>query len=130
MKGDGWYSFPPPKPGDRAARGVHFLSVLYILGWSTALKMADFHQKSAILSAHTTSADDQMRRQNRLQWGRPKSAWAQTCSQPWRMLSLTIHVNAEPVDLGITTPKNMILADIILPDCRMMGQWLVPLVDE
>ena len=32
MKGDGWYSFPPPKPGDRAARGVHFLSVLYILG--------------------------------------------------------------------------------------------------
>ena len=32
MKGDGWYSFPPPKPGDRAARGVHFLSVLYIVG--------------------------------------------------------------------------------------------------
>ena len=30
MKGDGWYSFPPPKPGDQAARGVHFLSVLYI----------------------------------------------------------------------------------------------------
>ena len=29
MKGDGWYSFPPPKPGDRAARAVHFLSVLY-----------------------------------------------------------------------------------------------------
>ena len=30
MKADGWYGFPPPKPGDRAARGVHFLSVLYI----------------------------------------------------------------------------------------------------
>ena len=29
MKGDGWYSFPPPKPGDEAARAVHFLSVLY-----------------------------------------------------------------------------------------------------
>ena len=29
MKGDGWYGFPPPKPGDRAARAVHFLSVLY-----------------------------------------------------------------------------------------------------
>ena len=26
-----WYSFPPPKPGDRAARAVHFLSVLYTL---------------------------------------------------------------------------------------------------
>ena len=26
MKDDGWYSFPPPKPGDRAARTVHFLS--------------------------------------------------------------------------------------------------------
>ena len=32
MKGDGWYSFPPPKPGDEAARAVHFLSVLYISG--------------------------------------------------------------------------------------------------
>ena len=30
MKGHGWYSFPPPKPGDRAARVVHFPSVFYI----------------------------------------------------------------------------------------------------
>ena len=29
MKGDGWYGFPPPKPGGGAARAVHFLSVLY-----------------------------------------------------------------------------------------------------
>ena len=29
MKDDGWYGFPPPEPGDEAARAVHFLSVLY-----------------------------------------------------------------------------------------------------
>ena len=29
MKGDGWYSFPPPKISDRAARAVHFLSAFY-----------------------------------------------------------------------------------------------------
>ena len=31
MKGNGWYSFPPSKTGDRAARAVHFLSVLYTI---------------------------------------------------------------------------------------------------
>ena len=42
MKADGWYSFPPPKPGDRAARGVHFLSVLYnpIMTTTTDLQIA------------------------------------------------------------------------------------------
>lgn len=32
MKDDGWYSFPPPEPGDRAARPVHFLSALHTVG--------------------------------------------------------------------------------------------------
>ena len=42
MKDDGWYSFPPPEPGNRAARAVHFLSALYNLQevrsvWCTGL---------------------------------------------------------------------------------------------
>ena len=41
MKGDGWYSFPPPKPGDEAARAVHFLSVLYTSYMQTAARDFD-----------------------------------------------------------------------------------------
>ncbi len=36
MKGDGWYSFPPPKPGKGAARAFHFLSALYSQSTQTA----------------------------------------------------------------------------------------------
>ena len=74
--------------------------------------------------------DDHMCRPNRLQRRQLKSAWGQACRQPWRALSLTIHVKVEAVELGITTPKNRILANIVLPDCGMMGQWLVLQVDE
>ena len=74
--------------------------------------------------------DDHMCRPNRLQRRQLKSARGQACRQPWRALSLTIHVKVEAVELGITTPKNRILANIVLPDCGMMGQWLVLQVDE
>jgi hypothetical protein len=52
--------------------------------------------------------------------------WEQACRQRWRALLLVIKAKLEAVETGISTLENEFLANIVLPDGRLVGQWMKP----
>lgn len=58
-----------------------------------------------------------------------EAAWEQACRQRWRALALAVKAKLEAVEAGISTFEQEFLANILLPDRRTVGQWLIPQLD-
>lgn len=56
-------------------------------------------------------------------------AWKQACRSRWRALYLIVKAKLEAVDAGISTVEREFLYDIVLPDGRTAGEWLVPQIE-
>ncbi len=52
--------------------------------------------------------------------------WEQACRQRWRALALVIKAKLEAVSAGISVFEDEFLANIVLPDGQLVGQWLRP----
>lgn len=52
--------------------------------------------------------------------------WEQACRQRWRALCLIIKAKLEAVETGITTIEKEFLANILLPDGQLVGDYLAP----
>jgi len=52
--------------------------------------------------------------------------WEQACRQRWRALALTIKAKLEAVETGITTFENEFLANIVMPNGKTIGEWVIP----
>lgn len=63
-------------------------------------------------------------------WTREPAAaeklWEQACRQRWRALALVIKAKLEAVSAGISVFEDEFLANIVLPDGQLVGQWLRP----
>jgi hypothetical protein len=57
-------------------------------------------------------------------------AWEQACRQRWRALKLVIQAKLEAVESGITTFENEFMAHIVLPDGRIVGDHVLPAIEE
>lgn len=58
------------------------------------------------------------------------AAWEQACRARWRALYLIIKAKLEAVEAGISTVEREFLYDIVLPDGRTAGEWMVPQITE
>lgn len=59
----------------------------------------------------------------------PKSqddAWEQACRQRWRALLLVIKAKLEATECGISTFESEFMANIVLPDNRTVGDFILP----
>lgn len=52
--------------------------------------------------------------------------WEQACRQRWRALALVIKAKLEAVSAGISVFEDEFLANIVLPDGQLVGQWMRP----
>lgn len=53
-------------------------------------------------------------------------AWEQACRQRWRALHLVIKAKLEAIEDGISTFDKEFLSDVVLPDGRTAGDFLLP----
>lgn len=63
----------------------------------------------------------------------PKSqdeAWEQACRQRWRALLLVIKAKLEATECGISTFESEFMANIVLPDNRTVGEFMLPQIAE
>ena len=58
------------------------------------------------------------------------AAWEQACRAKWRALYLIIKAKLEAVDSGITTIEREFLANIVLPDGKTAGEWMLPQIED
>ena len=59
-----------------------------------------------------------------------EKAWEQAQRQRWRALTLVIKAKFEAIESGITTFDEEFLAQIILPNNRTTGEFLLPQIDK
>jgi hypothetical protein len=57
-------------------------------------------------------------------------AWEQACRQRWRALLLVIKAKLEAVECGISVFDEEFLANIVLPDGRTAGDFMVPQIEN
>ena len=57
-------------------------------------------------------------------------AWEQACRQRWRALLLVIKAKLEAVECGISVFDQEFLANIVLPDGRTAGDFMVPQIEN
>lgn len=55
-----------------------------------------------------------------------EEAWEQACRQRWRALALVVKAKLEAVQAGISTFEQEFLANIMLPNGQLVGQWMQP----
>lgn len=53
-------------------------------------------------------------------------AWEQACRQRWRALLLVIKAKLEAAECGISTFESEFMANIVLPDNRTAGDFMLP----
>ncbi len=53
-------------------------------------------------------------------------AWEQACRQRWRALLLVIKAKLEATECGISTFESEFMANIVLPDGRTAGDFMLP----
>lgn len=58
-----------------------------------------------------------------------QDAWEQACRQRWRALLLVIKAKLEAVECGISVFDQEFLANIVLPDGRTAGDFMVPQIN-
>ncbi len=58
------------------------------------------------------------------------AAWEQACRSKWRALYLIIKAKLEAVESGISTVEREFLYEIVLPDGRTAGEWMLPQINE
>ncbi len=58
------------------------------------------------------------------------AAWEKACRQRWRAVALILKAKLEAIESGITTIEREFLADIVLPDGKSVGNWLLPQIEE
>ncbi len=67
-------------------------------------------------------------------WARSEAeqgkAYEQAVRQCWRALKLVVQAKLEAVEAGITTFEDEFLAQLVLPDNRTVGEWLMPQVER
>lgn len=56
------------------------------------------------------------------------ASWEQACRQRWRALLLVIKAKLEAVETGISTIENEFLANIVLPNGRLVGDQIRPAI--
>lgn len=54
------------------------------------------------------------------------AAYEQAVRQRWRALALAIKAKLEIVDAGIKTFEQEFLSDIVMPNGKCVGEWMVP----
>ena len=54
----------------------------------------------------------------------------QACRQKWRALYIVVKAKLEAVTSGISTMEAEFLANIVLPDNRTAGEWMLPQIDQ
>ena len=59
-----------------------------------------------------------------------QEAYDQACRQKWRALLLVIKAKLEAVTAGISTIENEFLANIMLPNGQLTGDWMSPQIDQ
>lgn len=55
-----------------------------------------------------------------------QDAWEQGCRQRWRALLLVIKAKLEAAECGISTFESEFMANIVLPDGRTAGDFMLP----
>lgn len=55
-----------------------------------------------------------------------QDAWEQACRQRWRALLLVIKAKLEATECGISTFELEFMANIVLPDNRTVGDFMLP----
>lgn len=56
--------------------------------------------------------------------------WEQACRQQWRALALVIKAKLEAVAAGIAVFESEFLANIVLPDGRLVGEHVAPAISR
>ncbi len=56
--------------------------------------------------------------------------WEQACRQKWRALLLVIKAKLEAVDSGISIFEEEFMANIVLPNNKTVGEYILPQVDR
>lgn len=56
-------------------------------------------------------------------------AWEQATRQRWRALVLVVKAKLEAVDAGIATFENEFMAQIVLPDGKLVGEYVMPAIE-
>lgn len=56
-------------------------------------------------------------------------AWEQACRRRWRALYLIIKAKLEAVDSGISTIEREFFYDIVLPDGKIVGEFMAPQIE-
>lgn len=56
-------------------------------------------------------------------------AWEQACRSRWRALYLIIKAKLEAVDSGISTIEREFFYDIVLPDGKIVGEFMAPQIE-
>jgi hypothetical protein len=56
--------------------------------------------------------------------------WEQACRQKWRALFLVIKAKLEAVDSGISCFEDEFMANIVLPDGTLVGEFIRPQVER
>ncbi|EQA96881.1 hypothetical protein [Sphingobium baderi] len=56
--------------------------------------------------------------------------WEQACRSRWRALLLVIKAKLEAVESGISVFEDEFMANIVLPDGQLVGQWMRPQIAD
>jgi hypothetical protein len=56
--------------------------------------------------------------------------WEQACRQRWRALALVVKAKLEAVECGISEFDDEFMANIVMPDGSMIGQWARPQIRD
>ncbi len=56
--------------------------------------------------------------------------WEQACRQKWRALYLVIKAKLEAVESGISCFEDEFLANIVLPDGSLVGNFMRPQIEQ
>ena len=59
-----------------------------------------------------------------------QDTWEQACRQRWRALLLVIKAKLEATECGISTFESEFMANIVLPDGRTAGDFMLPQIAE
>lgn len=59
-----------------------------------------------------------------------KEVWEQASRQRWRALNLVIKAKLEAVECGISSFDREFMADVVLPDGRTVGDFMLPQIEQ
>lgn len=107
----------------------------FMYGWDgpkamIAFRMRDRHVKFVLPLPDKGAAEFNTYMRGSVKYQRDAGAaqklWEQACRQRWRALALVVKAKLEAVECGISEFDDEFMANIVLPDGQLVGQFMRP----